>query len=182
MELEFHTMYSPRVAVVVDFTDKKIKGNISMTNQADKDAADVNKIVARFDRTQNILDLVSGEMRQPSWGDFSSVGDYHSMMGAITRAQQAFDALKSDIRNRFDNDPAKLIAFLDDPANDAEALKMGLKDDTNALVALADDGVTKITPKARLELDKVKGIAEAEAAKAAAARAVPGTVTPKESV
>jgi len=175
MELEFHTMYSPRVVVAVDFTNKKVPGNVSMTNQADKDSSDINKIVARFDRTQNILDLVSGEMRKPVWGDFSSIGDYHSMMGAVTRAQQMFDVLRSDIRKRFDNDPAKLIAFLDDPANDAEALELGLKDRNNALVALADDGVTKITPVAREALDK------AAAAKAAAAGAVPGTVTPKES-
>lgn len=163
-EIVFHTAYSPRVSVVVDFTDKKIKGNVSMTNQSDKDAADINKIVARFDRTGNILDLVSGEMRKPVWGDFSSIGDYHSMMGAVTRAQQLFDALSSDIRNRFENDPAKLIDFLQDPANDAEAFKMGLKDKSNALVALADDGVTKITPDQRAELDRIAGDAAAKAA------------------
>ena len=43
------------------------------------------------------------------------------------QAQQSFESLPSELRGRFENDPAKLIDFLSDERNNAEAVKLGLK-------------------------------------------------------
>lgn len=170
-----------RVVHEVVFDPKKDRNSVSMTNQADKDSADINKIIARFERTGNILDLVSGESRQPVYGDFTGLGDYHSMMCAIARANSVFMALSSDIRKRFNNDPGELIDFLKDDKNDAEAVKLGLKDYETALCEVSADGkpITGAAKSAEVR-------AAVEAAKGAASVGAAGggnaTSTPKESV
>lgn len=144
------------------------KDDRSMTNQADMDAADINKIMARFEKTGVLIDG-SGIERQPMHGDFSEVRDYHGMLIAVREAERRFYLYPAAIRNRFDNDPQKLIDFMEDPKNDKEAVKLGLKDRSVLKTALADDGVTRITPEERENLDKLA------AAKAAAGASGTGT-------
>jgi len=62
-----------------------------------------------------------------SFGDFTSYDDYHSSLNQIIEAQDAFEALPSSMRKRFGNDPGELLAFLEDPANNEEAVKLGLR-------------------------------------------------------
>lgn len=97
----------------------------SLTNQADLVNSDINKIMARYEKTG----LVMGTDRPPKFGDFSEVADYHAQLSAIRRVDAAFAALPAEVRNRFENDPAKLMAFIDNPANIKEAVKLGLFDE-----------------------------------------------------
>lgn len=94
----------------------------SLTQQHQKEDADINHIVARFGLT--------GELpfadRQPRYGDFSAVTDYHSAMNAVRSASEDFMSLPAELRARFNNDPALLIDFLAVDANRDEAIKLGL--------------------------------------------------------
>jgi len=94
----------------------------SLTQQHQKQDADINTIVARFGLT--------GELpfadRQPRYGDFTAVTDYHSAMNAVAEAKEDFMSLPADLRARFNNDPAALIDFLAVDANRDEAIKLGL--------------------------------------------------------
>lgn len=146
-------------------------GVISMTNQADADACDLVKMFARFEKTGVLIDDVSGLTRAPVYGDFSQIGDFHDMKCRLAAAQQAFDCLPAATRNRFDNDPGKLLEFLADSKNDREAVKLKLKDEDVLRTAFADDGKTRIYPEERAELDRVKAAKEAAAAAAGAAGA-----------
>lgn len=105
------------VAASLDFTD-----SVDRTVQSGKDDADINVIVRRFGLT--------GQMKaanvEPFYGDFSGVDDYQSAMNMLVRAQRAFDELPASVRNRFANDPANLIRFVNDDANLEEARKLGL--------------------------------------------------------
>lgn len=94
----------------------------SMTNQADLKDSDVNLIMARYEKTG----LIMGTERAPRYGDFSEVPDYHTQLSAIRRVDAAFAALSPKIRNRFDNDPAKLLSFMENPENEKEAIELGL--------------------------------------------------------
>lgn len=49
-----------------------------------------------------------------SFGNFLNVGDYQTALHKVMDAQQAFDQLPSEVRNKFHNDPSKLIGFLKD--------------------------------------------------------------------
>ena len=60
------------------------------------------------------------------FGDFSQSTDYTSVVLALDASKRAFESLPSSIRRRFNNDPAELVKFLEDPANREEAEKLGL--------------------------------------------------------
>lgn len=94
----------------------------SLTQQSFKEESDINTIVERFGLTGQLPDNVL----PPQYGDFTGVVDYHSAMNAVAQAGEAFDALPAVMRARFGNDPANLIAFLEDPSNQAEAVSLGL--------------------------------------------------------
>lgn len=151
------------------FFDKK--RDKSLTNQADMDAADINKIMARYEKTGVLIDPLGVE-RKPTYGDFTEIKSYHETLSAVRRAEQAFSLLPAVIRNRFDNDLQELINFLEDPKNDKEAVDLGLKDHDVLLTALADDGVTRILPSERASLDAKKAAAAAAAAPATGGAAV----------
>jgi phage internal scaffolding protein len=94
----------------------------SLTQQHQKEDADINTIVARFGLT--------GELpfadKQPRYGDFTAVTDYHSAMNAVASAREDFMSLPAELRARFNNDPAALIDFLASEQNREEAIKLGL--------------------------------------------------------
>lgn len=140
------------------------KNSRSKTIQADMDAADINKIMARYEKTGVIIDA-SGVERKPVYGDFTEVKSYHETLGAVRRAEEAFSKLPVNVRNRFENDPQKLIDFLEDPKNNKEAVSLGLKDYDVLRTELGADGVTKMTPEEKAS--EAQKIAEAAAAAAA---------------
>lgn len=96
----------------------------SMTQQQFKAECDVNNILAKYKRTGMLSHI---QKHQGNFGDFSSVEDYQTSLGKLMQAQQSFESLPSELRAKFDNDPAQLISFLSDEKNNAEAIKLGLK-------------------------------------------------------
>ncbi len=93
------------------------------TKQAMVAECDINTIMNKWKRTGEIP---PGNPRPPTYGDFSEVGDYMQAKNSILEADRAFEALPSWVRERFQNSPHELIAFLEDPSNQAEAEKLGL--------------------------------------------------------
>ena len=94
----------------------------SLAQQHYKDECDINTILERF----NITGLLPESPLSPKYGDFSGITDYHSALNAVIAAQDQFDGLPAQIRARFENEPAKLIEFLEDENNRPEAEKLGL--------------------------------------------------------
>lgn len=93
------------------------------TQQHFKEETDINNIMAKFAKT-GLVDHVNNI--QGAYGDFSTVQDYQLHLDQVMAADAAFMALPSGIRRRFDNDPAHLLAFLQDPRNRDEAIALGL--------------------------------------------------------
>jgi phage internal scaffolding protein len=94
----------------------------SLTQQHFKDECDINNILRQF----NITGLLPESPLSPRYGDFTGISDYHSALNQVIAAEDEFMALPAQIRSRFDNDPAKLIDFLDKSENKDEAIKLGL--------------------------------------------------------
>lgn len=107
---------------VSDQTALRCKGP-SRTQQNFKDECDINRILDRWTRTGS---LGNENVKQPQYGDFTGVGDYHSICNNGIFARDSFSSLPDNIRKRFGNDPAELLSFLDDPKNRDEAEKLGL--------------------------------------------------------
>lgn len=95
----------------------------SMSQQHFKDECDVNNILRKYESTGLVTHVANGT---PSYGDFSSVLEFQQAQNILIEAQDAFDALPASLRKRFDNDPALMLEFIENPDNREEAEKLGL--------------------------------------------------------
>lgn len=94
----------------------------SRTEQHHKGMVDINRMVQRYQKTG----LLPQRGTPGFYGDFTQVSDYQSCLHAVHSAQDAFMALPAQVRKEFDNDPAKLLVFLDNPANADKAMELGI--------------------------------------------------------
>lgn len=117
--------YPNHLSPGINFSPQNNPADRSLTNQADLDASDINKIMAKFEKTGVLIDL-SGNTRTPMYGDFTEIKNYHEMLIGVRNVERAFDLLPAKVKNRFENDPQQLINFLDDPKNNEEAIQLGL--------------------------------------------------------
>lgn len=99
-------------------------GPKTRTQQQFKAETDINEIVRRFGVTKELP--ASGRIPLPTTADFVEATDYQTSMNTIVQARESFMQLPSNIRARFDNNPQKVLAFLEDENNKDEAIKLGL--------------------------------------------------------
>jgi len=94
----------------------------SRVKQAFRKECNINTIVQKARKGQ----VVSVNRKQPMFGDFTKAVDFQEMQNQIIDARAAFMQLPSKIRERFQNDPAKLLQFMENPENHEEAIRLGL--------------------------------------------------------
>ncbi len=99
------------------------------TKQADAQQTDINLIVEHHRETGD-LKHISSELAM--YGDFSNVPDYQTALNQTIAAQRMFMMLPPAIRSRVENDPVKFVEFIEEPANAAEAITLGLLEDPEA--------------------------------------------------
>lgn len=109
----------------------------SLTQQHFKDECDINKIIERFTRT-GLLPQYPGDNME--YGDYTSVASYHEAMTILANAQAQFDSLPSSVRDKFDNDPAKMLDFVSKQDNIEESVKLGLLN-KQALEVIKNTGI-----------------------------------------
>lgn len=95
----------------------------SLTKQAEAAACDINKIMAKYEKSGLILHLNQNEAM---YADVSSVPDYQGALAIVQKADEMFGSLPAEIRARFENDPAKYLSFVADPANKELMQTMGM--------------------------------------------------------
>lgn len=164
--MKFRTKYSRPKSKSITFDPDK-----SLTIGSAKDECDINKILDTYKRTGMLPNSVSGNSflaRNPMYGDFSNATDFTTIRYKLDEAERQFMELPAHIRKRFDNDPQKLIEFIDGEGNYEEAVKLGLVEKRNQQI----DTAVKPTETARTEQSAV---VEAGTAPAGAEKAV-GTI------
>ncbi len=97
----------------------------TMTKQSFQQECDVNFIMNKWKRTGEIPAAMVGTL-PPSYGDFSNPTDYMTALNQVIEAKEAFAHLPAFLRDRFANQPVNLLAFLANPDNQEEAVKLGL--------------------------------------------------------
>lgn len=112
----FRSKITPRVRVFSDVSGK------SMTKQSFKDECDINVIMKRY---QDNGVMPFAEAREPRFVD-ATAADFQEAMFMVADARSAFMDMPSGLRARFKNDPAELLAFLEDDRNREEAISLGL--------------------------------------------------------
>lgn len=93
----------------------------SMTKQEFKDETDINKIMARYQRTGAIDHFAKWS---PSYGEFSAC-DLQTAQNIVIRARQMFADLPSSIRNLTES-PEGFLKFVQDPQNAPKLVELGL--------------------------------------------------------
>jgi phage internal scaffolding protein len=94
------------------------------TEQSHKKECDVNHILKKYDKTGVITHVSKFEAR---FGNLSGI-DFKQMKDAVAAAETSFHSLPSEIRNEFQNDPAELLKFMEDPNNRKKAEALGIID------------------------------------------------------
>lgn len=91
--------------------------------------------------------------KMPSAGDFTGISDFKTMADMVAATRDEFMTLPANIRERFYNDPEKLIGFLDDDKNRDEALRLGLipapVEKPRDVVQAVDELAAKIVPASK---------------------------------
>lgn len=115
--MQFRTAYGPRVSVPLEFPEGE-----GRTKQSFKDECDVNQIMARFQRT-GVLEFRNKFEAQ--YADVSGV-TFQAAMDTIARANHMFHSMPARVRDKFQNDPGRFLAWIQNPNHADEARELGL--------------------------------------------------------
>lgn len=96
----------------------------SKADQSQKEQCDVNVIMRKYNKTGQINHINRFPGR---YADVSEIPDLLQASVQLREAQLAFNALPAELRKKLNNDPINLVAYLNDPKNDEEAISFGLK-------------------------------------------------------
>lgn len=100
----------------------------SMTRQSEMDACDIHNVLKQFSQ-QGFEQLVREKAAQGQYADLPDEIDYQTSLNLVMQANASFATLPSQVRERFGNDPAQFLAFVSNPANAEELVRLGLADD-----------------------------------------------------
>lgn len=92
------------------------------TRQSEKDACDVNLIVANH-RRGGVSAHVTQRVAQ--YG-FAPATTFQECMQQVRQAEEAFAGLPAATRAHFANDPARFVEYVSDKANKEKLLELGL--------------------------------------------------------
>lgn len=112
---KFQTAFNrePAAQAGVTFVDA------SLTHQEFKDESDINVLLARFEKNgsfYNPLNPPGGERRMPEFIDCTSVPEFLEAQKLVADANAQFMTLPARVRDLCNNNPAALLAGLNDPA------------------------------------------------------------------
>lgn len=100
----------------------------SRTKQSFVAECDINNILKSYSKTGQ-LRHVSAKAAAGAYLDLPDDLDFQTALDTVLKGETAFATLPSQVRTRFNNDPQEFLMFMADPANQEEAIKMGLATD-----------------------------------------------------
>lgn len=108
---------------------------VSRTRQEFAADCDINKIMKDAVRTGT----VPSRTDMARYGDFASAPDFQEAQNIVIKAREQFAAVSSELRNKFDNDPYKFLAWIHSDKFDLEeAQKYGI---------LSEEGSRKVAER-----------------------------------
>ena len=136
--MKFQTAYSKSLNPEIKFPET------GRTKQSEKDACDINLIMAKYVKTGHI----EHQRNYAPEYDFATSMDFHQALNLVTNANELFEALPAGTRKKFYNDPAQFLDFVQDENNLDEMIEMGLAKHPSPAEPLAPAApeTTKIQP------------------------------------
>lgn len=110
--------------------------------QADKESTDINVILSRFaDGDSTALSRLQG-----IYGDFTGLPDsYIGMVNLIEEGKRSFDELPAAMKQVFDNDFVKMLAYFDSNPVALDS-SSAAEHETDASVAVSEEGGNVVEP------------------------------------
>ena len=102
---------------------KSFKGVSMVTEQSHRETVKIQNILKKYRATGDPSML---NVKEGTYGDYTQAPDFVEAQQIIAEAKSAFDAIPAQIRRQFDNDPAKYLAFMQDPKNKEAIAELGL--------------------------------------------------------
>lgn len=93
------------------------------TRQEFAEEADVNHLMARFEKTGQ---LPFNSVGAPAYLDVSEVPDLATALQVVEDAKAAFMTLPAKVRAEFENDPVQFVQYAENPENIARMREWGL--------------------------------------------------------
>lgn len=103
--------------------DTELKGGSKVQNHF-RDTQNINCIMKRYRRGMPL----EVEKRPMHYGDFASAASFQEAMNRVVSAQEQFSELPGEVKKYFNQNPAELINFINDPKNKEKAIELGLID------------------------------------------------------
>lgn len=117
-EITFKHRYGNNPRVQIYFS-----GN-GRTKQSFKDECDINNLMAKYLKTGRMEHVNQALPRFECVSEY----DFQEAQNLIAQAASMFEDIPSKIRNRFENNPGKLLDWVHDPRNAQEAASLGFLD------------------------------------------------------
>jgi len=115
--------YKPGMRIKPTTNTEICKDDVKAARQEFREETDINVIMRRATATGHLP--VRADL-QPVFADVSELGDFADVQRRVHAARDAFMALPPELRARFNNQPEKLVEFVQDESNVEEAIKLGL--------------------------------------------------------
>lgn len=100
-------------------------GPVNPTVQSQVSETDINAMSAKYLKSRM---AGNPQGRKPMFIEVPSAS-FHEMMNKVARIRQDFERLSAKLRRRFMDDPGVMLAFVENPDNREECVKLGLIDD-----------------------------------------------------
>lgn len=136
MPFRLRGFYSPHSREATGYTGLlanpvtgELKRPIHRVKQEFREECDINNIIKQYKLTGQIQHI-NAQAKQGAYLDLPDPIDYQESLNAVSQASQAFATLPSHVRDRFDNNPGSFLAFMSNPENYDEVVKLGLAKDS----------------------------------------------------
>jgi len=128
--LKKHAHYRPHPRVqedggIVNNVTGEVTYPPSMTKQEFVKECDINNIIKQYSTT-GMLNHISAKAQSGLYEDLPESNDFQESLHIIMDAEKAFMSLPSRTRERFHNEPANFLAFMENDANREEIYSLGL--------------------------------------------------------
>lgn len=99
----------------------------TMTKQSFKDECDINNILTQY-KPHEIVNMINAAAATGRYLDLPDSVDLQEAFAVVEQAQGAFASLPATVRDRFHNNPQAFLAFVENPDNADELVRLGLRE------------------------------------------------------
>jgi phage internal scaffolding protein len=111
--------------LLADPVTGELKRPISRVKQEFREECDINNVIKHYKLTGQIQHI-NAQAKNGSYEDLPDPIDYQESLNAVAAATASFATLPAHVRDRFSNNPALFLNFMNDANNVDEMVKLGL--------------------------------------------------------